>query len=208
MIKILCGLETEYGFYVEGRGAENQIEDATTLVRPAGRPSDFGEHVRLLSDLMVVAFQGDVTRVSTFLLANEGSNRSYAQVGVPEGHHGISHHGGDEGAQEKIAKIDRYHVTLLAAFLERLASVPEGDGTLLDHTMVVFGSGIGDGNRHNHDELPILLAGGGGGTVRGGRHLRLPHGTPLANLYLALAARMGVELPSFGDSTGVLEGLT
>ena len=126
---------------------------------------------------------------------------------MPEGHHGVSHHGGDAAAQEKVAKIDRYHVGLLAAFLERLAAVPEGDGTLLDHTMVVYGSGIGDGNRHNHDELPILLAGGPGVSIRGGRHVRYAHGTPLANLYLALLERMGTPVESFGDSTGVLGDL-
>lgn len=176
--------------------------------RPSGVPKDFGEHVKLLSDLLVLAFQGDVTRVATFLLANEGSNRSYPMVEVPEGHHGLSHHGDDAGALAKIARVDRWHVQRLADLLARMKAVREGDGTLLDHVLVTYGSGIGDGNRHDHADLPVLLCGGGGGTVASGRHVKAASGTPLANLYVSLLERMGVRTSSFGDSTGPLVGLT
>ena len=159
----------------------------------------------MMGDLIALAFQGDVTRVASFLMANEGSNRSYASIGVPEGHHGISHHGGDAKAQGKIARINLHHVELFSRLVSRLASMPEGDGTVLDHTLLVYGSAIGDGNRHNHDDLPILLVGGGGGTVKAGRHLRVRGGTPVANLYLAMLDRLGVRRDTFGDSTGHLE---
>ena len=139
------------------------------------------------------------------MMANEGSNRSYPSIGVPEGHHGISHHGGDPKAQGKIARINRHHVELFSRLVARLASMREGDGTVLDHSLIVYGSAIGDGNRHNHDDLPLLLVGGGNGTVRSGRHVRFPPGTPASNLHLALLDRVGPRLPSFGDSTGRLD---
>ena len=173
--------------------------------RPIDEPRDFAEHVTMMGDLIALAFQGDVTRVASFLVANEGSNRSYASIGVPEGHHGISHHGGDAKAQGKIARINLFHMELFAKLVSRLASMPEGDGTVLDHTLIVYGSAIGDGNRHNHDDLPILLVGGGNGTVKSGRHLRVRGGTPVANLYLSLLDRVGATRTSFGDSTGRLE---
>lgn len=175
--------------------------------RPGAIPKDLGEHAKLMSDLLVLAFQGDVTRVSTFFVANEGNGRSYPSIGVKEGHHGLSHHGGDPAAIAKIQKIDRYHVELLAHLLAGLRAVKEGDGTLLDHAMIVYGSGIGDGNRHNHDELPILLAGGGNGSLVGGRHLVYPRSTPLCNLFTSLLERMGVRTPAFGDATGRLSDL-
>ena len=169
----------------------------------------------MMGDLIALAYQGDVTRVASFLVANEGSNRSYAAIGVPEGHHGLSHHGGDAKAQGKIARINRYHVELFAKLVSRLASMPEGDGTVLDHSLIVYGSAIGDGNRHNHDDLPIVLVGGSNGTVKTGRHLRVRGGTPVSNLYLSLLDRigldrmgldrMGVRRNSFGDSNGRLE---
>ncbi len=175
--------------------------------RPTSVPRDLGEHARLMSDLLVLAFQGDVTRVSTFFVANEGNGRSYPSIGVKEGHHGLSHHGGDAAAIAKIRKIDRFHVELFAHMLAGLRAVKEGDGTLLDHAMVVYGSGIGDGNLHNHDELPIVLAGGGNGTLAGGRHLVYPRTTPLCNLFTSLLERMGVAEPAFGDATGRLTDL-
>ena len=176
--------------------------------RPAGVPKEFAEHVRLMMDMMVLALQTDSTRIVTFMYTNAGSNRSYPEIDVRAGHHNLSHHGNDAEKQAQISKINRYHVTLLAHLLDRLKSVPQGDGTLLDHSMILYGSGLGDGNRHNHDDLPILLAGRGGGTIRPGRHLRYPKDTPLANLYLAMLHRMGVTVDTFGDSTGMLEGLS
>jgi len=171
---------------------------------PAGIPKDVGEHMRLMADLLVLAFQADLTRVITLPLANDGSNRPYPMLGVPEGHHEISHHQNDKRRQDKIQKINRFHVEQLAYLLGKLKSVKEGDKSLLDQVMVVYGSGIGDGNRHNHDDLPILLAGHGAGTVKCGRHLRFAKDTPLMNLYLAMFDRLGCPTKSFGDSTGVL----
>ena len=185
-------------------------DDPRAIGRPPEEPKDFAEHVTLMGDLVALAFQGDVTRVFSFLVANEGSNRSYPSIGVPEGHHGISHHGGDPKAQGKIARINRHHVELFSKLVARLASMPEGDGTVLDHCAILYGSCIGDGNRHNHDELPLVLVGGGNGTFKTGLHARHPHGTPVSNLYLSLLDRMGAgravaPRASFGDSTGRLE---
>ncbi len=170
-----------------------------------GVPQDNREHIRLMLDLMVLAFQGDVTRIGTFMFANEGSTKSYPFIGVPEGHHDLSHHGGNPHKHEKLIKINRYHVAQLAYFLGRLKTIQEGDGTLLDNAMIVYGSGLSDGNRHNHNDLPILLAGRGGGTIRTGRHIKLDKETPLNNLFLAMLDRMGVPVDSLGDSTGRLD---
>jgi hypothetical protein len=174
---------------------------------PAGIPQDYGEHIRLMEDLMVLAFQGDVTRISTMVMANEGSNRSYPFIDVPDGHHDLSHHGGDAKKHEKIKKINRFHITQFAHLLERLKSVKEGEGTLLDNCMIVYGSGIGDGNAHNHDNLPILLAGRGAGTIKPGRHVKYETGTPLNNLFLSMLGRVGVRCDVLGDSTGRLARL-
>ena len=179
----------------------------TKYPRPTGVPADYREHLRLMSDLLVLAFQADLTRIATFVFANDGSNRGYRNIGVPEGHHDLSHHGGDPMKQEKVRKINLFHVEQLAYLLGRLKSVREGGGTLLDHCMIVYGSGISDGDRHNHDDLPILLAGKGGGTLKTGRHIRYPKEVPLTNLYVSLLDRMGVPVSSFGDSTGSLTGL-
>jgi hypothetical protein len=160
-----------------------------------------------MGDLMALAFRTDTTRVSTFVYANEGSNRSYPFIEVPEGHHELSHHGGDVKKHEKIKKINRFHVTQLAYILEKLKSIPEGEGSLLDNCMIVYGSGIGDGDRHNHDDLPILLAGKGGGTIQSGRHVKFENGTPLTNLYLSLLDRLQVPCERLGDSTGRLADL-
>jgi hypothetical protein len=175
--------------------------------RPLGIPADYQEHLRQLGDLLVLAFQCDLTRIATFVFANDGSNRSYRTVGVSDGHHDLSHHGGDEAKQEKIQKINQFHTAQLAIILQKLKSIPEGDGTLLDHCMIVYGSGISDGNSHAHDDLPILLAGKANGTVKTGRHLRLPKETPLTNLYVSMLDRMGVKVDGFGDSTGPLTSL-
>ena len=172
---------------------------------PSGIPKSMEEHIRLMADLMALAFQADVTRVCTFVVANEGSNKPYPFIGVPEGHHDLSHHGSDKAKMAKIAQINQFHVKQLAYLLGRLRAVKEGDGTLLDHAMVAYGSGNSDGNRHNHDDLPILVAGKGGGSVRTGRHVRFGKETPLNNLWLALLQRMDVKLSSLGDSSGTLE---
>jgi hypothetical protein len=177
------------------------------LVRPAGVPESFERHARLLADLVALAFQADLTRVVTFVLGNDGSNRSYREVGVPEGHHDVSHHGNDPARHAKLRRINRLHVGQLAYLMGRLKAIPQGAGTLLDHCLLVYGSGISDGDRHNHDDLPILLAGGGGRVHQGGRHVRYPDGTPLCNLYLALLDAMGVPAARFGDSTGRLGAL-
>jgi hypothetical protein len=178
------------------------------LTKPAGIPREYQEHMRLLSDLIALAFQADLTRVATFVFANDGSNRSYRFMGVPEGHHDLSHHGNSRKKQTKLGKINHFHVGQLAYLLEKLKSVKEGDTTLLDNSMVVYGSGISDGNRHNHDDLPILLAGRGGGSLKTGRHLRYKRETPLTNLYVGMLDRIGAPTKSFGDSTGVLESLS
>jgi hypothetical protein len=170
-------------------------------------PADYGEQIRLMCDMMVLAFQADLTRICTFMLANEGSNRSYRLIGVPEGHHDMSHHGGDPTKQDKIRQINQFHVTQLAYLLEKMKSIREGDGTLLDNSMVVYGGGISDGDRHNHNDLPILVAGKGAGTIHSGRHIRYPDQTPMTNLFLCMLDRIGVPAETIGDSTGRLQQL-
>ncbi len=173
----------------------------------ASIPAVYEEHIRMMVDLMVLAFQADVTRVATFVLANEGSNKPYSFIDVPEGHHDLSHHGGDAGKQAKLKQINLFHTRQLAYFLEKLQSVQEGDGTLLDHSMVAYGSGIHDGNAHNHDDLPVLVAGRGCGTLQTGRHLRYAKETPISNLWLSLLDRMEVDMEKLGDSRGHLPNL-
>jgi hypothetical protein len=170
-------------------------------------PENFTKHARLLADLVALALQADLTRVVTFVLGNDGSNRSYREVGVGEGHHDVSHHGNDPTRHDKLRRINRLHVGQLAYLMSRLKAIPQGGDTLLDHCLIVYGSGISDGDRHNHDNLPILLAGGGGKAHRGGRHIRYSEGTPLCNLYLGLLGALGMSTARFGDSTGRLAGL-
>jgi hypothetical protein len=184
-----------------------ELPGGDALRRPLGVPLDYQEHIRLMTDLLVLAFQTDLTRVATFVYANEGSNRNYRLIGVPDGHHDLSHHRRNPERLEKIRLINRFHITQFAYLLEKLRAIPEGDGTLLDSCMIVYGSGNGDGNRHNHDNLPVLLAGKGGGTLTTGRYVVYPRETPITNLYLSLLERMGVEVESFGDSTGRLQDL-
>jgi Protein of unknown function (DUF1552) len=195
---------------IEGRIQRSQPVVAVgrdQLTRPTGVPENYGEHARLLGDLIALAFQADLTRVVTFVLGNDGSNRSYREVHVSEGHHDLSHHGNDPAKQEKLRRINRLHVEQFAHLLGRLKAVPEGNGTLLDRCLIVYGSGIRDGDRHDHDDLPVLVAGGGGGTIKGGRHVRYSAGTPLCNLYLSLLDWVGVSTDRFGDSTGRLSKL-
>ena len=160
-----------------------------------------------MCDMLVLAFQADVTRVCTFMLANEGSNRSYRNIGVSEGHHNLSHHQGDRAKQMHIREINRFHIQQYAYVLSRLRAIPEGEGTLLDNCMIDYGGGLADGNAHDHANLPLLLAGRGGGTILPGRHLRSAPETPMANLLVAMLQRVGARVETFGDSTGVLRGL-
>jgi len=184
-----------------------EVERPDGVIKPEGVPKDNQEHIRLMLDMLVLAFQTDQTRIASFVFANEGSNKSYKWIDVPEGHHSLSHHQGNEEKLDKIERINRFHLEQFAYFLERLKSVEEGDGTLLDNAMIVYGSGIGDGNRHNHDDLPILLAGRGCGTIRPGRHLKYDEDTPLNNLYLSMLERMDTPVRELGDSTGRLDQL-
>jgi hypothetical protein len=178
------------------------------VAQPAGVPDDYGDHIRLMYDLLAVALEGDLTRIGTYMIANEGSNRSYRLIDVADGHHDLSHHRGDAEKQAKISKINSFHLEQFVYFLSRLDAIEDGDATLLDNTMIVYGSGLSDGNRHNHDDLPVLLVGRGAGTLRSGRHLRYPKNTPMANLYLSMLDRMGVPTETLGDSTGKLEHLS
>lgn len=189
------------------KSAQSPALPADGYPAPAGIPPEYEPHLRLMCDLIVLAFQADVTRVCTFVLANEGSNRSYKFIEVREGHHELSHHGNDPAKKDKLRQINTFHVRQLAYLLDKLRSIPEGDGTLLDHAMLAYGSGNSDGNAHNHNNLPILLAGGGCGTLQSGRHVRYPDETPLTNLWLAMLNRLSVEAAQLGDSTGVLPGL-
>jgi hypothetical protein len=157
--------------------------------------------------MMVLAFQTDITRVGTFMFANEGSNRSYKMIGVNDGHHELSHHQRNADKLEGIRKINQFHVDNLAYMLRKMRDVREGDRTLLDNTMVVYGGGIGDGDRHNHDDLPILVAGGAATGIKSGRHIRYKNNTPMTNLFMTMADKAGVPVESIGDSSGRLEQL-
>ena len=188
----------------EASTQENPLPD---LDRPTGVPASYAEHAKLMFDLQLLAFQGDITRVITFQLARETSNRTYPEAGVTDPHHPLTHHGGDAEKIAKVAKINRFHVSLFADFLQRMRSIPEGDGTLLDHSLYLYGSGMGDPNVHDHQNLPILVAGGAAGKMQGGRHIRFDKPTALANLHLTLLDKVGVPLDSFADSNGQIDGL-
>ncbi len=181
--------------------------DLSDFQRPLGVPASYGEHVKLMFDMMVLAFQTDSTRVISFMFANAGSNRSYREIGVRGGHHDISHHGNAMAKLKKITQINTYHMSLFRHFLDRLQNVKEGEATLLDHSMIMYGSGIADGDRHNHRDLPIALFGGAGGNLKSGRHIRVRSGTPLTNLYCSMMDRMGVRIESFADSSGRIDAL-
>jgi hypothetical protein len=189
------------------RAETGNVQAPPGATKPAGVPKDYQEHIRLLCDLLVLAFQGDLTRIATFVFADEGSNRSYRAIGVPEGHHDLSHHGGDKDKLEKIRQINRFHMSQFAYLLGKLQAIPEGERTLLDQCMLLYGSGNSDGNRHNHDDLPIVLAGKGGGTLKTGRHVKYPNETPLTNLFLSMLERMDAPIDRLGDSTGRLTNL-
>ena len=186
----------------EAQTADNVLPD---LDRPLGVPASYAEHARLMFDLQVLAMQGDVTRVITFQLAREASTRTYPEAGVTDPHHPTSHHGNNPDKIAKIAKINQFHVSLFAYFLKKLKSTREGNGTLLDHSLYLYGSGMGNPNVHDHVNLPILVAGGGAGKLKGGRHIKYAKPTPLANVHLTLLDKVGVRLDSFADSQGKIE---
>ena len=189
--------------------AEEQSDrELPVFEQPAGIPGSFEAHAKLMFDLMALAYQTDLSRVSTFLMGRESSVRTYPEIGVPDGHHPVSHHQGVPDQLEKLAKINIFHLQMFAYFLEKLRSTPDGDGSLLDHSMILYGAGMSNSNIHYHHELPILLMGGGGGQIKGGRHLRFENGTPLSNLHLTLLDKMGIPLEEFGDSTGTLNLLS
>jgi hypothetical protein len=203
--------------YLTGvREVERRIQNATPsvplpgtgLARPSGIPEDFDEHLRLMCDLMVLAFQTDSTRASTFMVTKEATDRNYPWLGFTDGHHELSHHQGKEEKNRKIREIDRYHVSILAYMVEKMMGVEEADGsTLLDNAMVLYGSGISDGDRHDHVNLPVIVVGKGGGSMRSGQHLKFRQETPMSNLLLAMLHQAGVPVDRFGDSTEPLPGL-
>ena len=183
---------------------ENPLPD---LDRPVGVPAAYADHARLMFDLQLLAFQGDITRVISFQLAREASTRTYPEIGVPEPHHPISHHGNNPDKLAKVAKINRFHVSLFAEFLQKMAATSEGNGSLLDHSLYLYGSGMGDPDAHDHTDLPIIVAGGAAGNVQGGRHVTYEKHTPMANLHLTLLNKAGVEMDSFADSNGTADEL-
>lgn len=185
--------------------AAEQNSEVPVVDRPAGIPPIFEEHAKLMFDLQVLAYQADVTRVITFMIGREFSGRTYSEIGVPDAHHPISHHQRDPVRMDKVAKINQYHITLFSYFLERLAATPDGDGSLLDQTAIMYGAGMGEGNGHFPENLPILVLGGGAGQLKGGRHIKYPKGTPLANLHMTLLDKLGAPVEKIGNSTGHVE---
>lgn len=186
-------------------GASDESVSAVDSARPAGVPADSDEHLRLMMDMMVLAFQTDSTRTISFMIGNGSDNRAYPQIGISEGHHNLSHHVGNKKKHAKISRINRHYVKNLAYFLNRLREIPEADGTLLDNSMILYGCAFGDGNDHDPMDLPILVAGKAGGTIDTGRHVRYETGTPITNLYLSMLERMDAPAKQLGDSTGPLD---
>jgi hypothetical protein len=207
-----CGVVSEYLDSVReieqriNRAAQQTGSNAmpANLERPVGIPENFEEHAKLMFDLQWLAYRADITRVITMQLAREFSSRSYPNIGVADAHHSISHHTGDPEKLEKYAKICTYHMQLFAGFLEKMQATPDGDGSLLDHSMFLYGGGISDGNKHDHANLPAVLVGGGAGTLKGGRYLQFPENTPMSNMFVSLLDKVGVEVDRLGDSTGPL----
>jgi hypothetical protein len=204
-------------YFTAVRDIEQRIERAEQFGQPlpkevqapSGIPDSYQEHIRVMFDLLALSFQTDSTRIATFLLAHDGSNRSFPEIGVPDSHHQISHHQHDPEKLRKIALIDQFYLSQFGYFLDKLKHTADGEGNLLDHSMIVYGGGICDGDRHNHDNLPVILAGHGSGTLKPGRHIALKRQdeTPMTNLYLSLLDRIDVPAERIGDSTGRLEGI-
>ena len=195
---------------VERRIQKAEVQSSRQLPvveQPAGTPGTFEEHARLMFDLLMLAFQTDMTRVATFMLAREVSGRAYPEIGVPDSHHPVSHHQNDPDKLVKLSKVNLFHAKQFAYFVERMAAAQDGDGSLLDHSMLLYGAGISDSNVHMHDNLPLVLAGGGAGRIKGGRHVRYPKDTPVTNLFLNMLDKLGVPADRIGDRTGRLEYL-
>ena len=176
--------------------------------QPVGVPSDYAEHAKLQMDLLALAYQTDLTRISTFMLAREVSGRAYPEIGVPDSHHPLSHHQDEPAKLERLHKINEYHLQQFAYLVDKLDAIPEGDGSMLDSTLLLYGTGISDSNTHFHDDLPIALVGGKNTGITGGRYVRYPENTPLANLHVTILEKLGVKAEAFGDSTGQLDRLT
>jgi hypothetical protein len=197
---------------IERRIQKAEEQSATMVLpvmeRPVGIPETFEEHAKIMSDLMVIAFQTDMTRVVTFMMAREGSNRSYREIGVPDGHHSVTHHQNDPDKIAKTQKIDEHHVKAFSYLVKRMNETQDGDGTLLDHTMLLYGSSIRDGNVHDHHDLPLVLVGGKSADIKGGRHLRFAPETPMTNLLLTMLDKSGVPAETLGDSTGKADQLS
>jgi hypothetical protein len=189
------------------KAEEQSARELPSVLEPTGIPGTFEEHTKLMFDLQVLSYQADLTRVTTFMIGREFSGRAYPEVGAPDAHHPTSHHENDPLKLDRLRRINTFHTTLFAYFLDKLRGIKEGDGSLLDHVSLMYGSGMSDGNAHFHGNLPILVVGGGSGSLTGGRHLEYPQETPLANLHLALLDTFGIRPESFGNSTGRLEGL-
>jgi len=187
------------------RAEEQSSREVPLVDRPSGVPDNFEEHASLMMDLQVLAFRTDMTRVITFMIGPEQSNRTYPEIGVPEVHHGLSHHQHDANKLAKIAQIDAYHMTIFKSYLEKMQATSDGEGSLLDRATILFGCSMSDGNDHLLQNLPILVAGGGNGRLKGGRHLVYPKGTPVSNLYVSLLNTVGVPVKAFGNSTGRLD---
>ncbi len=185
--------------------ASTKKQDVPAYQTPAGIPRNFEKHVRLMYDIMALAFQTDTTRVASFMIGNGGSNRRYTNLNISNGHHGITHHGGDKKRIENLKKIDKYLASQFGYFLDKLKSIQEGEGTLLDNSLILYGSGIMDANRHSHHDLPILLAGSGGGAIKTGQHIKTAKKTPLNNLFLTMLNTAGAKTKQLGDSTGMLK---
>ena len=197
--------EVERGIQkAEAQGAK----EMPSYDRPLGVPDNFADHARLMFDMQLLAYQADVTRVGTLMIGRETSARSYPEVGVPDAHHPLSHHQGDAGKNGKLAKINTYHISLFAEYLEKLKNTPDGDGTLLDNLMILYGGGMSDGDAHSHANLPVLLVGGGSGTLRGKGHLSYPEETPMSNLLLTMLRKLGLQEDLVGDSVGTLRELS
>ena len=193
--------------HIQKMEERSETSPLPTLEPPSGVPEEFEEHVKLLFDLQVLAYQADITRVSCFQLSREINGRTYPHIGVPEGHHTVSHHQTDPHAIEQYTKICAHFTSLFMHIVKKMRDTPDGDGTLLDHTIFLYGCGLGDGDKHTPFDLPTVLVGGGSGTLQGGRHVRYPKDTPFMNLGLALLEKVGVEVDKIGDSTGPLTGL-
>ena len=187
------------------KAAQQAKSDVTLPEAPVGIPDDFEEHLKLMFDLQALAYQAEITRISTLLYSHETSGTVYPKSGVRDGFHNASHHSNNRKNMDQFAVLNRYHVTTLTHFFNKLKSTPDGDGTLLDHSLILYGSTLSDGNEHNHDPLPVILAGGASGRIKGGRHLKYAPHTPMSNLYLSLLDKFGVRQERFGDSTGALE---